>query len=393
MTQYKLPAGTRRRSRFLRRRFLVTALIAAALIASLGTALAVVPPSAFGYTTVCHLAGTALQETLLLRPADAAAHIAHGDPQVRCADPIPASAFDPTVDLSKGYHVDEIRDNLYWITDGSYQMIFLVTRHGVIVVDAPPSLGANILNAIDDVTDKPVTHVVYSHSHADHIAAAGIFPESALIIAQKETADQLKAAQSGNRDFPFGTFVGGGPVPLPEITFKKHFRLQVGGQTLMLDYRGANHEPGNIFIYAPKQKVLMLVDVIFPAWSPFPDLALAEDIPGYFAAHDQALAYDFDTFVGGHLTRLGTRADVEEARAYMQDIRRNALAALQQVDFFAIAAETGFTNQWLLFTTYLDTVAQTCADMTIADWSGRLAAVDVVTYGHCWQVMESLRID
>ena len=49
-------------------------------------------------------------------------------------------------------------------------------QEGVIVVDAPPSIGENILAAIAEVTDEPITHVIYSHSHADHIGAAGIYP-------------------------------------------------------------------------------------------------------------------------------------------------------------------------------------------------------------------------
>lgn len=375
-----------------RRKVFVVMLVALTLVA-VGTVLAVVPPSAFGYITLCHEAGTPDQTTLILRLEDAADHIAHGDPQVRCADPIPASAFDPDVDLSGGYHVAEIEDDLYWITDGTYQMIFLVTHRGVIVVDAPPSLGERILTAIGDVTDKPITHVIYSHSHADHIGAAGIYPEDAMVIAHEETAAQLAEAMSGERPVPYGVFVGGGPVPLPDRTFKKQYKVRQGHQLLELDYKGPNHEPGNIFIYAPRQKVLMLVDVVFPAWSPFPDLALAEDIPGYFEAHEQVLAYDFQHFVGGHLTRLGSRADVELQQEYILDIRQNATTALQTVDFGAIIEETGFTNQWLLFTTYLDTVAQTCANLTISEWSGRLAAVDVVTYDHCWQVAESLRIE
>ena len=62
----------------------------------------------------------------------------------------------------------------------------------------------------------------------------------------------------------------------------------------------------------PHQKVLMLVDVIFPGWIPFPYLAVANDVTGFIKAHDIALnRYDFDTFVGGHLTRLGTRDDVK----------------------------------------------------------------------------------
>jgi glyoxylase-like metal-dependent hydrolase (beta-lactamase superfamily II) len=371
------------------------ALIMVIVLAAVGTTLAVVPPSTFGYVTLCHEAGTPEQTTLILAFDDEALgqHLAHGDPQVRCADPIPPSAFDPTVDLSGGYHVAEIDDSLYWVTDGSYQMIFLVGHKGVVVVDAPPSLGERILTAIGDVTDKPITHVIYSHSHADHIGAAAIYPEDATIIAHQETANQLEAAMSRDRPAPYGAFVGGGPVPLPDKTFKKQYVVRDGAQFLELDYKGPNHEPGNIFIYAPRQKVLMLVDVVFPAWSPFPDLALAEDIPGYFQAFDQVLAYDFDTFVGGHLTRLGSRQDVALTQAYIRDIEQNAATALQEVGIGTIIEETGVENQWLLFTTYLDTVAQTCANLTIAEWRGQLAAVDLVTYDHCWQVMESLRIE
>lgn len=358
-----------------------------------GSVLALVPPSTFGYVTLCHDAGTEGQETLILKPGEAVPHEAHGDPLVRCADPVPFSVFDPEMDLSKGYYVDEIQNDLYWVTDGTYQAMFLVHKQGVIVVDAPPSIGVNILNAIADVTDKPITHVVYSHSHADHIGAAGIYPAEAKVIAHEETARQLEEALSPDRAYPYGVFVGGGPVPLPDITFKKQFTLRRGDQVLKLAYLGPNHEPGNLFVYAPNHKVLMLVDVIFPAWSPFAALALAEDIPGYYQAYDQVLGYDFDTFIGGHLTRLGTRQDVETAREYVFDVRDNAAAALGEVDFFAIAAETGFTNQWLLFDTYLDAVAQNCTDKTMLDWRGKLGGVDIFTFSHCHSTMESLRIE
>ena len=55
---------------------------------------------------------------------------------------------------------------------------------------------------------------------------------------------------------------------MPTVTFPDKHTLTVGSQTLELEYRGPNHNPGNIFIYAPKQKVLLLIDLVFPGWSP-----------------------------------------------------------------------------------------------------------------------------
>jgi glyoxylase-like metal-dependent hydrolase (beta-lactamase superfamily II) len=294
--------------------------------------------------------------------------------------PIPPSARGPAIPQDKGYLVNEIKDGLYWVTDGTYQVMFLTTGKGVIAVDAPPNLGPKYLKAIAEVTREPVTHVIYSHAHGDHIGAANIFPKTARYIAHKDTAALLARAKDPKR-------------PVPTVTFTKSYTLHVGTQTLILDYKGVNHEPGNIFIYAPRQKVLMLVDIIFPGWIPFMSLALAKDVPGFIAAHQQALSYPFETFIGGHVGRLGTRADVRTQMEYVSDLRANAGKALQTVDFMAIAKETGFENTWLLIDRYFTAVAKACADMTVPKWRDRLAGADVWTQSHCLVMAESLRID
>jgi len=302
---------------------------------------------------------------------------------------IPETAYGPAIPEDKGYFVEELGEGLYWVTEGAYQVMFLTTGKGVIVVDAPPSIGENVLKAIEETTDEPITHVIYSHSHADHIAAASMYPKDAIYIAHVDTADRLKR----KGPYEFGLFVGGSDVPTPTVTFRDSYKLTVGTQTLELDYKGPAHRPGNIFVYAPKQKVLLFIDVIFPGWTPFKWLAVAEDVPAFVDAHDWVLSYDFETLISGHLGRLGSREDVETQKEYILDTQANAAMALQTVDFNAIAAEIGFSNPWLLFDTYLDAVGEECARLTEEEWVGKLAAVDVFTKGHCDKLAESLRID
>src|SRR5215468_10056629 len=146
----------------------------------------------------------------------------------------------PEIPKDKGYFVKEIRDGLYWLTDGAYGTIFLVYSKGVVAVDPLPTLGPRYLKAISEVTDKPVTHVIYSHEHTDHIGAADLFPKNAIFIAQKETAAILARRKDPRR-------------PVPKITFDKRYVLAAGKQELLLEYKGINHELGNIFIYAPRQ--------------------------------------------------------------------------------------------------------------------------------------------
>lgn len=293
--------------------------------------------------------------------------------------PVPPIAQGPAIP-SKGYLVEQIGQGCYWLGDGSYQMLFLVSNEGVIVVDAPPTLGNNILRAIREVTDQPITHVVYSHAHADHIGAAVLYPASAVRLAHQETARLLKEARDPNR-------------PLPTQVFQDHFTLQVGNQRLELDYKGPNHEPGNLFIYAPEQRVLMLVDVIFPGWVPFKELAQSADIPSWIQAHDQALTYPFETYLGGHLTRLGNRQDVQRQQSYVQDLKANTQEALVSFDPSPIFQQYGTQNPWVVFKVYLDTIAQRAAQATLTKWQGQLGGVDVFTFDNAAKMTESLRID
>lgn len=44
----------------------------------------------------------------------------------------------------------------------------------------------------------------------------------------------------------------------------------------------------------------------YPGYMPYKNLGIVEDLPGYIDVHRSVLGYDFDTFVGGHVDRLGT---------------------------------------------------------------------------------------
>ena len=300
---------------------------------------------------------------------------------------LPEAAKGPTIP-AKGYLVQEIRDHLYWVTDGSYNAMFLVTDKGVVAVDAPPTIGNNYLKAISEVTDKPVTYVVYSHAHIDHIGAAGIFPKNATFVAQQETAAELQRAKSVAKNVSM-------VPPIPTVSFTKNYTLQIGNQTLKLDYYGVNHLPGNIFIYAPKQKVLMLVDVIFPGWVPYPYLALAKDTAGFIKAHDIALNnYDFDTIVAGHLTKLGTRNDVIIQKEFVSDLEKAAGRANQEVLFSKVASQVGrFDNPWLIFSKYIDAVNENCANTMLPKWENRLGGAQQFMSTHCFTMAQSGRID
>lgn len=310
--------------------------------------------------------------------------------------PLPPSAKGVVVDPAKGYAVTDLGDGAYWVTDGFYTTLFLTTGKGVIVIDAPPSLGEKMLKAIGDVTKEPVKIVIYTHSHADHIGGAHWYPKDAQFVAHRETAKRLALQNDPRRVAPYGVFVGGATVPMPTKTFEQKYTVKLGRQTLELIYDGDDHEPGNLYVWAPKQKVLTKIDIVFPGWAPFPNLAIAENVPGYLASFDRILQFDFRHLVSGHWNRLATRQDVEQQRDYFRDISINAAAALKSTEMGPLFQQAAFPqngNISLLFDSYLKTVAQTCAGTTLSKWKDRLGGADVATYSHCFSVMMSMRVD
>src|SRR5467141_3978803 len=90
--------------------------------------------------------------------------------------PVPRSAFGPALN-EQGYFVGRVERNLFWVTDGTYQSAFLATPDGVVLFDAPPTIGHDVLRAVVEVAaaegvGNTVTHLVYSYHHAYHAGAA-----------------------------------------------------------------------------------------------------------------------------------------------------------------------------------------------------------------------------
>ncbi len=299
--------------------------------------------------------------------------------------PVPSGALGPAMNES-GYHVGRIAGNLYWVTDGIYQALFLTTKEGVVVIDAPPTIGHNLLRAIKQVTQalrrpERVTHLIYSHSHADHIGAAAIFGDRVIRVAHAETKRLLRAARDTNR-------------PLPTVTFEDRYHLHVGGEKIELTYHGPNHSPDNIFIRIPSARTLMVVDIIYPGWVPFSNLAESQDIQAWKAAHDLVLSTEWDTYIGGHLGRLGTRSDVRLQKEYVEDLTASTVATLKSLDptpFFAKYGATG--NSWAIFKSYSDEAAQRAADPVTEKYLGVLAGADVYTVKNAAAMVNSARID
>jgi glyoxylase-like metal-dependent hydrolase (beta-lactamase superfamily II) len=280
--------------------------------------------------------------------------------------------------------VGRVEGNLYWVTDGTYQCAFLTTSDGVVLFDAPPSIGHNIQRAVNQVAvanrvSNKVTHLVYSHHHADHAGASSLFGRNIARIGHEETRKLLLRDDDPAR-------------PAPEETFQDCHTLEIGGERIELAWHGSNHSPDNIFVHLPDHDALMLVDVVNPGWAPVCQSSLTENVPGYIEAPATALTYSWKHFIGGHMGRLGTRDDIVVHQQYMADIAASSRAALDTVDATPYIVKYG-ENTWAAVRGYLDAVTVAAAAPVIEKYTGVLAAADVFTAGTTFRVMQSIRAD
>jgi glyoxylase-like metal-dependent hydrolase (beta-lactamase superfamily II) len=298
--------------------------------------------------------------------------------------PVPQSSRGVALN-DQGYYVGRVERNLYWVTDGVYQSAFLATRDGVVLFDAPPSIGHNLQRAVDEIAaaegvSRTVTHLVYSHHHADHGGAASLF-EKAVRIGHEETRRLLLRDNDPAR-------------PGPEVTFADTYTLELGGERAELSWHGSNHSPDNIYIHFPGHDTLMFIDVVNAGWVPIFNLNLSEDVQGYMQAPQIALAYPWTHFICGHLGRLATREDVALHQQYIADIEassRDALASVDPVPYYIRSGE----NFWAGVKGHLDAVTEQAAAPVIAKYTGVLAAADVAefTMTTTFAIMQSLRLD
>jgi glyoxylase-like metal-dependent hydrolase (beta-lactamase superfamily II) len=299
--------------------------------------------------------------------------------------PIPKSALGPALN-EQGYYVGRVEKNLYWVTDGVYQSAFLTTKDGVVLLDAPPTIGHNIQRAVDEIASangvsNKVTHLIYSHHHSDHVGASSLFNKSVTRIGHEETRHLLLRDNDTAR-------------PAPDEIFQDKRTLNIGGERIELAWHGSNHSPDNIYIHLPDHDTLMFIDVILPGWVPFDIFNLNEDVPGSIEATDKVLAYPWKHFIGGHMGKLGTRSDVTLHQEYVADIVASikSVMASNTIDptpYFQKYRE----NTWAAVKEYLDALTTASATPIIEKYNGVLAAADVYTKSSTYWILESLRLD
>jgi glyoxylase-like metal-dependent hydrolase (beta-lactamase superfamily II) len=152
--------------------------------------------------------------------------------------------------------ITKVAENLHVITGNGGNTAAYVAAKGVVLVDTKlANNGQQILDRVKSVTDKPITHIINTHTHGDHVGSNDFFPATVEIVAHENTAANM--AKMKNFAEP-ATKHG-----LPDRTFTDRQTLLSGTDAIDLYYFGAAHTNGDAFVVFRNLRVMHAGDA-FP---------------------------------------------------------------------------------------------------------------------------------
>ncbi len=207
-----------------------------------------------------------------------------------------------------------IAKDLYLVKGGAgANTAFCVTKKGVIVIDAKMTTeaAAEMLAAIAEVTPRPVTTIILTHSDGDHVNGLPGFPRGLTIIAHKNVKrDMEKAAADlpALRDY------------LPTLVYDKAMGQAIGGRGIELRHFGPAHTDGDTCVLFPDLAVAFVGDLAFVGRDPLIHLQKGGTTSGYVKTLEALLAEKpaIKTFLSGHADPLN-RADIEALKTSLAD--------------------------------------------------------------------------
>jgi glyoxylase-like metal-dependent hydrolase (beta-lactamase superfamily II) len=242
----------------------------------------------------------------------------------------------PDVYLVQGVSALGSSANRNFISNAS----IVVTRDSVVVVDAlgSPELARELLAEIARITPKPVSHVIVTHYHADHIYGLQAFKDvGATVIAHQEglrylnsETAQLRLKASREDLFPW---VDESTRLVPaDIWITGPTRLTIGGVEFVLQPVGPAHTPEDLIVWVPQRRLLLAGDVVFRGRIPYVGQA---DSGHWIEALDALLAYDADLILPGHgPVSRSARQDLQTTRDYLAYLRKTMGEAALNMDPF-----------------------------------------------------------
>lgn len=161
--------------------------------------------------------------------------------------------------------IEKVKDNLFMITGGGGNTAAYITANGVVLVDTKlANWGQAILDKVRTVSDKPITHIINTHTHGDHVGSNEFFPASVEIVAQANTgANMARMKNFATPETRHG---------MPDRTFTDRMTVLSGKEAIDLYYFGQGHTNGDAFVVFRELRTMHAGDIFARKGTPLLDM-------------------------------------------------------------------------------------------------------------------------
>ena len=217
---------------------------------------------------------------------------------------------------------------------------FIVTPAGVVVIDAlgSPQLAKELLDEIARVTPQPVTHVIVTHYHADHIYGLQEFRKRGVrVLAHRAALEYLNSDTAASRlqasRAELAPWIDADTqLVTPDQWLDGPTELVLGGVRIQVQPVGPAHTPEDLVVFLPGERVLFAGDMVFRGRVPFVGQA---DSRQWIVALDLLLKMDPVVVVPGHgALSTSARDDLQLTRDYLAFLRESMGVAAREMEPF-----------------------------------------------------------
>jgi glyoxylase-like metal-dependent hydrolase (beta-lactamase superfamily II) len=219
--------------------------------------------------------------------------------------------------------VEKLQDNLFVLRGGGGSTAVFVTTDGVVVVDTKnPGWGQPILDKIKELSPKPVTLLINTHTHGDHVSGNVEFPANADVVTHANTKANMEKmkifAENANRG-------------MAKRTFTDRLTIGKGPDQIDLYYFGPGHTNGDAFVVFPALRTMHAGDIFGNKGLPLIDAGNGGSVLHIADTLRKAHAgiKNVETIINGHMATQTTWDDLRMFADFNQDFLTWAQAELK----------------------------------------------------------------
>ena len=220
----------------------------------------------------------------------------------------------PDPNAPKVVEVEKVKDNLFVLRGGGGNTAVLVMANGVAVVDSKnPGWGQPILAKIKELTPKPVTLLINTHTHGDHVSGNVAFAPSVDVVVQENTKTNMEKMPIFKENNNNG---------MAKRTFKDRMTIGKGADQIDLYYFGRGHTNGDAWIVFPAHRIVHSGDIFAGKSVPLIDGnngGSMREMPETLRKAHEGLK-NIDQIINGHMPAQTTMADLKEFVQFNEDL-------------------------------------------------------------------------